>query len=92
MSTEKVLVGVVAGLAAGAILGILFAPDKGTETRRKIAQKGTDLTNNIKTKFSSMVDGVVDEYETVKGKAGDLMEEGKEKMTSFKADAKHAVS
>jgi gas vesicle protein len=92
MSTEKVLVGVVAGLAAGAILGILFAPDKGTETRRKISQKGTDLTNSIKTKFSSMVDGVVDEYEIVKGKAGELMEDGKERLSTIKSDGRHAVS
>jgi gas vesicle protein len=92
MSTEKVLVGVVAGLAAGAILGILFAPDKGAETRRKISQKGTDLTNSIKTKFSSMVDGVVDEYEIVKGKAGELMEDGKERLSAIKSDGRHIVS
>jgi gas vesicle protein len=65
---EKVITGLVAGLAAGAILRILFTPDKGTETRKKISENGTDFKDNTKIKFSSMVDDVVDKYENMKGK------------------------
>ena len=39
MSTSKTLLGFIAGAAVGAALGILFAPDKGTETRRKISEQ-----------------------------------------------------
>ena len=36
MSTGKLVVGVLAGVAVGALVGMLFAPDKGSETRKKI--------------------------------------------------------
>ena len=39
MGTGKILLGVLAGVAAGATLGILFAPAKGSKTRKKIIEK-----------------------------------------------------
>ena len=42
MENGKVLLGVLAGVAVGATLGILFAPDSGTNTRKKIMKKGED--------------------------------------------------
>ena len=62
-STGKVVLGVLAGAAAGAILGVLFAPDKGSETRKKIAQKGKDLKDGIQDKFSDFLDNVKEKVE-----------------------------
>lgn len=50
-TTAKVLTGIVGGLAAGAILGILFAPDKGSQTRQKINDQGKNLADGVKNKF-----------------------------------------
>lgn len=50
-NSGKILGALLLGAAAGAVLGILFAPDKGTETRRKIKEKGEDLLDNIKRKI-----------------------------------------
>ncbi|HQW93892.1 MAG: YtxH domain-containing protein [Chitinophagaceae bacterium] len=51
-TSGKILAAVAAGIAAGAILGILFAPDKGSETRRKINEQGKKLADDVKDKFS----------------------------------------
>jgi gas vesicle protein len=50
-NTGKILTAIAAGAAAGAVLGILFAPDKGTATRKKINSRGEKLADNIKYKF-----------------------------------------
>jgi gas vesicle protein len=66
MSTGKVLLGVLAGVAAGALLGILFAPEKGTVTRGKILKKGEDYVDELKEKFSEFVDTVAEKFEAGK--------------------------
>lgn len=53
MSTQKVTLGVIAGLAAGSILGILLAPDKGSNTIKKASRIGDDYANNLKDKFGN---------------------------------------
>jgi gas vesicle protein len=58
MDNSKLLVGFLAGAAVGGLLGILLAPDKGTETRKKLMDKGSELTGTVKDKFNEVVDGV----------------------------------
>ena len=48
MSLEKILIGTLSGLAAGLAIGYLTAPDKGSETRRKISGSAEELKNRIK--------------------------------------------
>jgi gas vesicle protein len=64
MSNGKVVLGVLAGIAAGAILGILFAPDKGCETRKKIAKKGNDVADDLKNKVNELITELTDKFET----------------------------
>lgn len=62
----KVFLGVLAGAAAGAVLGILFAPDKGSVTRRKIVETGEDYADTVKEKFNEFVDTMSEKFEKVK--------------------------
>ena len=66
MKTGKVLLGVVAGVAIGAALGVLFAPEKGTELRNKISRKKGDYLNNIKDKFNEVAENASDKLNSVK--------------------------
>lgn len=58
MKTGKVFLGVLAGLATGAMLGILFAPDKGTRTRRRIVHKGEDVLDSMEERFDDFLEKV----------------------------------
>ncbi len=66
MSTAKVVLGVVAGAAAGAILGVLFAPAKGAATRRLIAQKTEKQAEDLKDKFNDFIDNISDKFKHAK--------------------------
>lgn len=56
--SSKVLVGLLAGLAAGAALGLLFAPEKGTETRDKLSQSLKDLSDTIKDRAADEINNL----------------------------------
>lgn len=56
MNKGKALLGVLAGIAAGAALGVLFAPDKGSNTRKKIINDGKDLADAINDKIDEKFD------------------------------------
>jgi gas vesicle protein len=60
INNGKLVGAVLLGAAIGGILGVLFAPDKGTETRKKIMAKGGDLRDTIKDKFTGLMDNVED--------------------------------
>lgn len=55
---SKVLVGLLAGLAAGAALGLLFAPEKGSETRDRLSQSLKDLGDSIKDRAADEIDNL----------------------------------
>ncbi len=58
METGKLVIGLVAGAAVGAALGILFAPQKGAELREKISKKGGEALKGMKDKFAGLKDAV----------------------------------
>ena len=86
MKNSDVVVGILGGLAVGAILGVLFAPDKGSNTRRKIAEKGTDLKDNLKGNFNDFVVSIEDQYSNFTSNAEDVIEEGKSKLERMSND------
>ena len=86
---SKVLVALLAGVAAGAALGILFAPERGTETRDKLNDALKNLGDTIKDRaaeeidnLSSLKEKIVENIKTTLGTAEDAIEEAKPKATA----------
>ncbi len=62
MSAQKILIGTLSGIVAGVAIGLLVAPDKGSETRAKIA----DTANSLKKKLQSLRGTTTDELDELK--------------------------
>ena len=80
MSTGKVLLGVLAGVAAGALVGILFAPAKGSRTRRRILIQGENYAEGLKDKFNEYVDTISEKFEHAKKEVSALAKKGNDKL------------
>lgn len=88
MSTGKVLLGVLAGVAAGAALGILFAPDKGVNTRKKIMRKGDEYAGELSDKFNEFIEGFTRKFEDIKKEAQNISKNGKASKEEIEAELK----
>jgi gas vesicle protein len=79
MSSSNFVSGVLVGALAGLTIGILFAPEKGSDTRQKLMDKGNDLADALKDRFNK----ITGEGEDVLNEAGnsieDLARKGKRK-------------
>jgi len=81
MNTGKVALGALAGLAIGAIAGILLAPEKGSTTRKQIRDKGNDYVDDLKSKLDEISDLLKDKFKNTKQEAEHLADKGKETVT-----------
>ena len=92
MSTGKVVLGTLAGLAIGAIAGILLAPEKGSKTRRQSMDKGDDYIDELKSKYEEFVTSINNKFESTKKDAQEMADKGKAKYDDAKKEMKNGMS
>ncbi len=99
MNEGKILLGVLAGAATGAVLGVLFAPDSGANTRKKIMRKGEDYAGDLKSQFndlaSSLNDGAAgfkEEISHLVSNTKSKIEEEKSRSNNYKNENTSAIS
>ncbi len=73
----KVLGALLLGAAIGGVLGILFAPEKGSDSRNKLMGKADDLQHTLKKKFNDLIEESKNELELANNKAKDFADKSK---------------
>ena len=89
MKADKIILGVLGGVAVGALLGVLFAPEKGDKTRKKIMDKSNDYADELKDKLDTLLGTINRKYEKIWKEGESLIAEGKSRFYDAKNDDKN---
>jgi gas vesicle protein len=103
MKKSTILISVLGSAFVGAVLGVLFAPDKGYKTRRQITKKGDEYAGMAKKEYDEMVKKMNRQYDDLKSQSDELLTKGKhradelvnlgkEKATELRDELRKVVS
>ena len=86
--TSGAIVALLAGLAVGAVLGVLFAPDSGKKIREKISDKALGLTDNVKDSFVALKEQLSAQKDNIVGLKDRLVDNVKGKANAVSQEFK----
>jgi gas vesicle protein len=84
--------GVGFGVAAGSLIGLLYAPQAGRRTRRQIAATLEDGADYVTSKVEDTSDYIKKQTSHLRDEAGELLERGKTAIEDGRAGIESAVA
>jgi len=75
------------GFTLGLVTGLLLAPEKGSDTRKRISQRANDL----KEKFDEFIDSVTDKFDSFRDDAENMANSARREAKSFANDTRHSM-
>ena len=95
---SNVVLGIITAAAAGAVIGMLFAPDKGTELRDKVRGTVNDLASDLldaiknkRNEYAGTGEDIKDAAQNLKSKAVGKFAEAKDRVENGMENAKDKV-
>ena len=85
--TGRILAAIFIGAAAGAAVGMLFAPDKGSETRRRLAGAAQDLADQAADRWSEGKTTLKNVRDRITNGAEELAEKATNRVETLKGKA-----
>ncbi|WP_448519737.1 YtxH domain-containing protein [Rhodoflexus sp.] len=80
---ESNLLALMAGVAIGALAGVLLAPDKGEKTRKRLADSSARLRRDMEDKASELKKDIARKSIELKKELDEQLEISKGKLTKF---------
>jgi gas vesicle protein len=85
VNTVKLIGALLLGSAVGGAIGVLFAPEKGSKTRRKLMTNSEDIVDVMTDKFSDFMDEIKKEVSSAaKNSANGMLDHTASKLEKFK--------
>jgi gas vesicle protein len=79
----KSLPGIIVGLAVGAVIGVLLAPESGQKTRKRISSESDSFFKDLQDQLQSGLESIKNQYndyvDSAAGKTQDLVSQAKRK-------------
>jgi gas vesicle protein len=92
MNTKKMFIGILSGLITGAVIGVLFAPHKGSNTRKRIMRQSDNYSDVVKEKVNEYAEVINDKFEKAKKDISDYTDLVMGKITEIKRAKKATMN
>ena len=92
MSAKQFLVGTISGVVAGAIVGLVLAPQSGEETRKQIVNSAKDLKKKLDKLTSKPLDNLDELQDVFKTEVTGLSDDVREKVLRLIKHSKASVA